>query len=129
GVVRLFPLPNVVMFPHVILPLHIFEPRYVALLEESLATDRLIAMSLLMPGWESQAEGKPKLAPMSCLGKIISHTSLPDGRHNIMLAGLKRAAIGKELKATKPFRRAKVELLEDHYPASGAGSRQAIQRK
>lgn len=129
GVVRLFPLPGVVMFPHVILPLHVFEPRYVAMLEESLATDRLIATALLLPGWETQPQGKPKLAPMTCLGKIISHTALPDGRHNIMLAGLKRAAIAKEIKTAKPFRCAKVELLEDHYPASGAATRQASQRK
>jgi ATP-dependent Lon protease len=129
GVVRLFPLPGVVMFPHVILPLHIFEPQYCELLEEALATDRLISMALMLPGWEKQTHGEPKLAPMSCLGKIISHTALPDGRHNIMLAGLKRAAIGRELKPTRSFRRAKVELLEDHYPASGAGTRQAMQRK
>jgi ATP-dependent Lon protease len=129
GVARLFPLPSVVMFPHVILPLHIFEPRYCDLLQESLATDRLISMALLLPGWENQTHGEPKLAPKSCLGKIISHTALPDGRHNIMLAGLKRAAISKELKSKKSFRCAKVELLEDHYPASGAATRQAMQRK
>ena len=129
GVVRLFPLPNVVMFPHVILPLHIYEPRYCALLEESLATDRLIAMSLLLPGWEKHSGDRPPIAPMACLGKIISHSRLPEGRHNVMLAGLRRAAIAQELPLKKPFRRAKVELLEDHYPASGATHRPVVQRR
>jgi Lon protease-like protein len=129
GVVRLFPLPNVVLFPHVILPLHIFEPRYCEMLEESLATDRLISMALLMPGWENDIEARPNVAPMTCLGKIISHTRLPEGRHNIMLAGLRRAAIAQELPPTKSFRRAKVELLDDYYPASGASSRPGLQRK
>ncbi len=127
GTVRLFPLPNVVFFPHVILPLHIFEPRYCDLLEEALATDRLIAMSLLLPGWEKQS-GRPAIAPMTCLGKIISHARLPEGRHNIMLAGLRRAAILKELPLKKTFRRAQVELLHDHYPANGATNRPIVQR-
>jgi ATP-dependent Lon protease len=129
GLVRMFPLPNVVMFPHVILPLHIYEPRYCALLEESLATDRLIAVAMLLPGWEQATSARPPVAPMMCLGKIISHSRLPDDRHNIMLAGLRRAAIVKELPHKKPFRRAKVELLEDHYPASGAAGRPRLQRK
>jgi ATP-dependent Lon protease len=129
GKVRLFPLPNVVMFPHVILPLHIFEPRYCAMLEESLATDRLIAMALLLPGWENSPEKKPAIAPIACLGKIISHTRLPDERHNIMLAGLRRCAIQKELALKKPFREAKVDLLDDHFPAEGASARAGLQRK
>jgi uncharacterized protein len=129
GVVRLFPLPNVVMFPHVILPLHIFEPRYCDLLEDSLATDRLIAMALLVPGWEHTLDPCPKIAPISCLGRIISHTRLPEGRHNIMLAGLRRAAVKEELSLTRPFRRAKVELLDDYYPAEGAGKRARLQRR
>jgi ATP-dependent Lon protease len=128
GVVRMFPLPNVVVFPHVILPLHIFEPRYCDMLEEALATDRLIAMAHLLPGWEKKPS-RPPVAPMMCLGKIISHTRLPEGRHNIMLAGLRRAAISRELPLRKPFRRAKVELLDDHYPASGASQRPKLQRK
>jgi Lon protease-like protein len=53
GVVRLFPLPNLVMFPHALLPLHIYEPRYRRMLEDALADDQLLAMSLLQPGWEA----------------------------------------------------------------------------
>ena len=61
GKVRLFPLPNLVLFPHVMQPLHIFEPRYRDLLEDALAGDRLIAMAVLTPGWEKNYEGRPPL--------------------------------------------------------------------
>jgi Lon protease-like protein len=128
-VVRLFPLPNVVLFPHVILPLHIFEPRYCDMLDEALATDRLIALALLLPGWETTPEPRPRIAPITCVGKIVSHAQLPDGRHNIMLAGLRRAAIKHELPQHKAFREAKVELLNDYYPPHGAASRPNLQRK
>jgi Lon protease-like protein len=100
------------------------------MLEESLATDRLIAMALLLPGWESRPEKKPAIAPIACLGKIISHTRLPDERHNIMLAGLRRCSIKKELPLKKkPFREAKVELLDDFCAAAGASARAALQRQ
>src|SRR5690606_8523504 len=66
---------------------------------------------------------------IGCLGKVLSHTRLPDGRHNLMLAGLRRFAITQELPLNKPFREAKVELLDDYYPASGAGQRALMQRK
>src|SRR6266481_4652099 len=58
GRARLFPLPNLVVFPHVMQPLHIFEPRYRAMLEDSLADDRLIGMALPAPGWENDYEGR-----------------------------------------------------------------------
>ena len=77
GTVRLFPLPNLVLFPHVVQPLHIFEPRYCEMLEEALASDGLIAMVLLEPGWERDYEGRPAIAPVACLGKILSHEQLP----------------------------------------------------
>src|SRR5688572_11857794 len=94
---RLFPLPSLLMFPHVVQPLHIFEPRYCAMLEDALAGDKLIAMVLLQPGWEENYEGRPPIAPVVCLGKIMAHERLPTGRHNILLRGLRRAAIRREL--------------------------------
>ena len=66
GTARLFPLPDLVMFPHVMQPLHIFEPRYVDLLNSALDSDGLIAMSMLAPGWESDYEGRPA-SPSLCL--------------------------------------------------------------
>ena len=65
GTARLFPLPNLVLFPHVMQPLHIFEPRYRSMLEDALASDGLIAMALLAPGWENDYEGRPNLYPMA----------------------------------------------------------------
>src|SRR5215469_8637081 len=84
GTVRLFPLPNLVLFPHVMQPLHIFEPRYRNLLEDALAADRLIAMALLEPGWESDYEGRPPLGTMACLGRVATHHRLPDGTYNLL---------------------------------------------
>jgi Lon protease-like protein len=128
GPVRLFPLPNLVMFPHVVQPLHIFEPRYCDLLEDALAGDKLIAMVLLEPGWEQDYAGRPALAPVACLGKVMAHERLPTGRHNILLRGLRRAAIRRELPPGNSFRQAEVELLEDFYPASSAPRRTKVQR-
>ena len=74
GMARLFPLPNLVMFPHVVQPLHIFESRYVEMLEDALAGDHLIATALLMPGWEGEYDGRPPVDPIVCLGRVISHS-------------------------------------------------------
>ena len=72
GVVRLFPLPDLIMFPHVMQPLHVFEPRYRALLNDALNSDGLIAMSMLAPGWEADYEGRPPVLPYACLGKVVT---------------------------------------------------------
>ena len=129
GTVRLFPLPNLVMFPHVVQPLHIFEPRYCEMLEDALAGDGLIAMALLSPGWERDYEGRPPIAPVACLGKILSHQRQSEGKHNLLLRGVCRAAIRRERSAERAFRQADVDLLEDFYPASSAAARPALQRR
>src|SRR5580765_5601669 len=94
--VRLFPLPSLVMFPHVIQPLHVFEPRYCDLLEDALSTDRTIAMVMLQAGWERDYDGRPPIATIACASKIVAHERLPTGRHNILLRGLRRVAIRQE---------------------------------
>jgi Lon protease-like protein len=68
--IPLFPLPNVVLFPNVFLPLHIFEPRYRAMVADALDGDRLIGMVLLRPGWEGDYEGRPPVFPIGCAGLI-----------------------------------------------------------
>jgi len=113
GVARLFPLPNLVLFPHVMQPLRIFEPRYRELLEDTLADDGLIAMALLRPGWESNYDGRPEVEPVVCLGRVLTHRRLPEGDYNVLLLGLQRALICRELPATRSFRRAKLRLLQD----------------
>jgi len=122
GIARLFPLPNLVLFPHVVQPLHIFEPRYRALMEAALATDQLITMALLKPGWEPHYEQRPPLYEMACVGKITAHHKLPDGRYNLLLAGVSRARIVRELPPERAFREARVELCFDRPAAPGAAS-------
>ena len=129
GEVRLFPLPNLVMFPHVVQPLHIFEPRYREMVEEALATDQLIAMARLQPGWESEYEVRPPIAPVTCIGRIISHTQLDDGEFNILLLGLRRATVEIELPPRRSFREAKVVVQEDLYASSTSQQRASIHRE
>src|SRR6476661_4159704 len=94
--IPIFPLPNVVLFPNVFLPLHIFETRYREMLEDALKGDRIIGMVLLRPGWEGDYEGRPPVYPIGCAG-VISHAErLPDGRFNIVLRGMEKFQIGGE---------------------------------
>src|SRR5215208_8153614 len=76
--VPLFPLPNVVLFPRAVLPLHIFEERYKAMTSHALEGDRQIAMALLQPGWEKHYYSRPAIEPVVCVGTILSHEKLPD---------------------------------------------------
>src|SRR3954471_16357024 len=96
GIVRLFPLPNLVLFPHVAQPLHIFEPRYRQLMADALDGDRLIAMATLRPGWEEEYHKRPPIHDMVCLGKIRQEKRLPDGRYDLLLQGVCRARVLEE---------------------------------
>jgi len=129
GTVRLFPLPNLVLFPHVMQPLHIFEPRYRQLLEDALEGDRLIAMAMLKPGWEEDYEGRPPLYPVACLGRIATYHRLEDGTYNILLLGLRRVRLLRELEPQRGFRRAEVELCEDYFPPQQDPERSHVQRE
>ena len=114
GICRLFPLPNLVVFPKVVQPLHIFEPRYVEMLEEATRTDSLIATALLLPGWEAEYDGRPPIDPIVCVGRIISHAPAPEpNRYNVLLAGVSRAEVVRELPAQRSFREAEISLLPD----------------
>ena len=110
-------------------PLHIFEPRYCEMLSESLAADHLIAMSTLTGGIAATAQHAPPVASTVCLGKIISHAEVEDDRHNILLVGIRRAKIIREVDAGRPFRIAEVKIDEDIYPPSGAESRLSLKTK
>lgn len=108
GVARLFPLPNLVLYPGVVQALHIFEPRYREMIADALAGDQLISMSLLLenesalsdPGEESE----PPICQTICISKIVASKELPDGRFNLLIVGVKRAKILRELDAGKPYR-------------------------
>lgn len=119
GTTRLFPLPNLVVFPHVVQPLHIFESRYVEMLEHTVAADGLIAMALLLPGWESEYEGRPPVDPIVCLGQVLSHSPTKDNRYNILLGGLARAKVNHELAAKQSYREVEIEILKDVEPEAG----------
>jgi Lon protease-like protein len=113
GTARLFPLPNLVLFPYVIQPLHIFEPRYRQMTADALADDRLLVLVLLRPGWESLYEGHPPLYSVACLGRIVADQRLDDGRYNLLLRGLSRVRIVEEQQSDKLYRVARVEVLHD----------------
>ncbi len=122
----LFPLPNVVLFPNVFLPLHIFEPRYREMVADALASDRMIGMVLLRLGWERDYEGRPPVYPIGCSG-VLTHTErLPDGRYNLVLRGIERFRIVEEDHAHS-YRRALVEPLAER--PLGPADRAAIQRQ
>jgi Lon protease-like protein len=113
GTARLFPLPNLVLFPHVIQPLHVFEPRYRQLAADALAGDRLLSVVLLRPGWEADYEGRPPIHRVACLGKVVADQRLDDGRYNLLVRGLGRIRILDELATGKPYRSARAELLPE----------------
>src|SRR3954466_10946027 len=111
--VPLFPLPNVVLFPRAILPLHIFEERYKVMTADALDGDRQIAMALLKPGWEKNYYGQAEIEPVVCIGTILSHERLPDGKYNFLLQGHTRARVVHEhpRKDGRLYRTAQLEPL------------------
>ena len=129
GTARLFPLPNLVLFPHVMQPLHVFEPRYCDLLEAAVAGDRLIAMATLAPGWEKEYEGRPAVFPVACLSRVSVYRRLAKGGYNVLLVGLRRVRLVRELPPARSYREAEAELCEDCYPGDEAGARAEVQRR
>lgn len=110
--IPIFPLPNVVLFANVFLPLHVFEPRYREMVADSLAGDRIIGMALLQPGYEENYEGRPPVYAIGCAGVITHAEQLPDGRFHIVLRGLEKFRITSE-DADKPYRVAHVTAISD----------------
>jgi uncharacterized protein len=114
--VPVFPLPNAVLLPRAILPLHVFEPRYRLMTRDALAGPRLIAMALLKPGYEPKYHTLDvEVYPVLCVSGILREERLADGRYNILLQGLLRAHILHE--DTEPgYRRARLEPLPPDRP-------------
>ena len=104
----IFPLPGALLFPGMHLPLHIFEPRYRAMVNDSLARDRRIAMIQPKGGGE-----KPPLFEIGCVGRIADVEAMEDGRFNVVLEGLSRFRILRELEVTTLFRQVEAELIAD----------------
>ncbi len=106
----IFPLTGAVLFPGLQLPLHIFEPRYRAMVQEVLVRDRRIGM--IQPRVVAGAEMRepPALFDIGCVGHIADVEALDDGRFNLVLAGLTRFRVLRELEVVTPFRQVEAEI-------------------
>jgi Lon protease-like protein len=96
-IVPLFPLPNVVFFPRMPLPLHIFEPRYRTMVRDAVKGARLIGMVLLRGDWEKDYASRPEIFSVGTVGELARTEELADGRFNIVLRGLREFVIHREL--------------------------------
>ena len=103
----LFPLPNLVFFPHTRLPLHVFEPRYRQLVQDVMDGDQRFGIVLLRPGWEADYFGAPATFPIGTLGTIEQAVPLEDGRYNLLVRGDVRVRILEEVSRV-PYRTARV---------------------
>lgn len=123
GRARVFPLPELVMFPHVMQALHVFEPRYRRMTEDALGDadppDLQEAAPIAMAtfagtSWREDYAGTPPLRPVVCVGRIVRHRRLPDGRHDLVLHGVARARIlaMHEPGGDRPYRMAELVPLE-----------------
>jgi Lon protease-like protein len=113
--IPIFPLPDVVLFPHTMLPLHIFEPRYRQMVQDCLAGDKRLAMGLLKAGWEKDYYGRPPIHAIAGAGEIVQHEELPDGRFNILVRGTMRIGITAELPPDLAYRVVRAKPLPDRY--------------
>jgi Lon protease-like protein len=113
GRLKVFPLPSLVLFPGTVAPLHIFEPRYQAMVKDALASDGVFALAQVPPIAVSELSGNPRLHPMLSAGIISLHQQLPDGRYNLVLTGVCRARVIAELPMDKLYREVQAEPLPD----------------
>jgi Lon protease-like protein len=118
----LFPLDNVVLLPGVVLPLHVFEPRYRQLAASVVAGDRQIGMIAVRPEHAHEMAGDPPLYAVGCAGFVTEHRRLPDGRYQMLLQGTQRFRVVREppREGERLYRIAEVEPLEDD---AGDGTR------
>jgi Lon protease-like protein len=126
--IPLFPLPNCVLFPGVVQPLHIFEPRYREMVGEALQGQSAIAMALLIPGWEASYYGNPKVHPVVCVGQVLAHERQDDGKYNLLLHGVSRARLRCEQKQGL-YRAALLEPLPDHSTVGSNNGLEEIERR
>lgn len=108
-----FPLPNMVMFPGSLVPLHIFEPRYRAMVTWCLEQDSPLAVAMIQPGAEGAQLADPQVVPVCGVGRIDRHLKLPDGRYNLVLQAQTRVQLEEELPQREGFRRFRVRETPD----------------
>jgi hypothetical protein len=115
-VLPMFPLPDVTLFPHALMPLHIFEARYRALVTDVLARDRRLCIAQLQPGYEATYAGKPAVRAVAGAGEIVKWERLPTGRYNILVKGETRLSIDGEHPSDTLYRVVVGRRLEDVAP-------------
>lgn len=111
--VAMFPLPDVVLLPGGLLPLHIFEPRYRDMTRDALAGSRLLAMARLRPGFGPDYFSQPAVYDVIGVGRIIDSFAWPDGRYDLLVRGLVRASIARELTVSSAYRMVQAVHLDD----------------
>lgn len=122
GRLKIFPLPDVVVFPGTPAPFHVFEPRYRAMTADALAGDRLLAVATLRSAGDAPRSRAP-VHPVAGAGVIEADERLPDGRFNILLRGIARVRLVEEIEGTGlPYREFRTEVLEDALPAGGVAA-------
>jgi len=109
----IFPLPNCVLLPGGLLPLHVFEPRYRELTRDCLAGHQLMGVVRLRPGFETSTYGRPPVYDKCGVGRIICSEELPDGRFALLLRGVARAEIARELPSERGYRVVEARALDD----------------
>lgn len=125
----LFPLPNVLLYPDAILPLHIFEPRYLAMVEDMLENQQNeLVLGLLEPGWEDTYFKAPPIYKLAGLGKLMQWNRTENGRYNILVQGLKRVQLLEEMPGEKPYRRVKSCTVEEIQPQDPAEEKEMRER-
>jgi uncharacterized protein len=112
SVIPIFPLEEAMLFPNASRPLHIFEPRYRAMINDALKGDRIIGMVTLRPGYEANYEGRPAIYAVGCAGVISEVEELPDGRFNIVLRGFVKFRVNSE-DDSRPYRLARVAAMPE----------------
>lgn len=115
--IPIFPLPSVVLFPRIVQPLHIFEPRYLEMFTEALDGHGTIAMALLKPGYETNYFDAPEIHPVVSVGNIITYEAREDGTYDVVLLGDKRARLEREIDG-RIFRRGILHEMEEKLPAT-----------
>jgi len=119
-VLPIFPLPDITLFPHTVMPLHVFEARYRAMVTDALARDRRLCIARLLPGYEATYAGKPPVAVVAGAGEIVRWERLPTGRYNILVAGRWRVHIEGELPTDTLYRVVHARRLTESPPGADA---------
>jgi uncharacterized protein len=109
----IFPLPDAVLFPGALLPLRVFEPRYLEMTRHVLAGDRIMAIARLRPGYQNDYHGRPPVFPVASVAYVIDDNQFPDGQYHIVVRGLARIQIADELPPNQAYRRVRARILED----------------